>query len=82
MKVRIQLSRFISEILKAERNIVLDFAESEITLKELIEKMIEIYGEKLRDIPVLILVDGKRGEPETKIKDGSNVIFMVPYAGG
>ena len=82
MKVRIHLSRFISDILRAERNIILDFAESEITLKELIEKMIEIYGEKLRDMPVMILVDGKRGELETKIKDGTNVVFMIPYAGG
>lgn len=86
MRVNVYFSRFISETLGTEKNIMLDLSENDITLKELIDKLIEIYGEKLektfKNIPISILIDGKLGMLNAKIKDGSKVLFMIPYAGG
>lgn len=61
------------------------------TIYDLIKKLVELYGEKLREIVldpitgrlrVVVLVDGKYGELKTKLIDDSKVVLMIPYAGG
>lgn len=67
-------------------NIILEFKEDEITVKELIDKIAELYGEKFTELientPTIILVGGKLGDQNTRIKNESEVFFMIPYAGG
>lgn len=58
---------------------------------DLIQRLVELYGNKLKEIlldtlteklKVIVLVDGKYGELKTKLREGSKVFFMIPYAGG
>lgn len=61
------------------------------TVKDLIDKIVELYGKKSREvmldskkqkIKIIVLVDGKRGELETKLSEKSKIVLMMPYSGG
>lgn len=63
------------------------------TLSALLHQLEQTYGPTFGQIvfdpasgeirpEIAVLVDGRRGELESQLKDGSEVAFLLPFAGG
>jgi len=94
MKVRVRLFAVFREI-AGTANVILEFNNENITVRDVIEKLKDSLNEKLYDMimstwerhsSILILVNGhnirlKEGL-DTKIKDGDEIAIFPPGAGG
>jgi MoaD family protein len=59
--------------------------DDDITFKDAVEIIRKKYPgvrEIEKKIPILILLNGRKADPDTQVKDGDRIAFLPPISGG
>ncbi len=90
MLLQIQLVKPLGDIIGADKTVEINI-DNGVTVKNLIDKIVELYGEKASEIildpkkekiKIVVIVDGKNGDLKTKLNERSKVVLLIPYGGG
>ncbi len=86
MQIRVRFVGFLAR--KIGREIVVNL-EEEATFANAVKKISEIYGFGPIDINkgndpdyLIVLLNGRSQKPDVKLKEGDEIVFLPPIAGG
>lgn len=83
MKIQVKFLAAVADyagVYKAEVEL-----DDNLTFKEAVELIREKYPgvkEIEKKIPILILLNGRKADPDTPVQDGDRIAFLPPISGG